>query len=127
MRGNYLAFIRLASNRLWLRVDESAPEFSISVPNSTSCFVGTRKNAAENSALRCRRANSDSRHIAGNDLDHLGAVIIRYAGFLNQHVTCTARWRSTRFVWSAALWGVLPEPSTCSRQNAWQPEMLGYL
>jgi hypothetical protein len=93
MRGNYLAFIRLASNRLWLRVDESAPEISISVPNSTSCSVGTPKSAAERSALRCRKANSDSCHTAGNDLDHLGAVFIRYVReFLDQHVTCTTRW-----------------------------------
>jgi hypothetical protein len=48
-------------------------------------------------------------------------------GFLDRHVTGTTRWCSTRSVWSAALRGVLPEPSTCSRQNAWQPEMPGRL
>ena len=53
------------------------PQISISVPNSTTCLVGTPKNAAERSALRCRNANIVSRHTHMPGISSLGIMVSR--------------------------------------------------
>ena len=73
--------VRMASGdigRLFAtRHPKSPAQISISVPNSTTCRVGTPKNAAERSALRCRKANTVSRHTHMPGTSSLGMMVSR--------------------------------------------------
>jgi hypothetical protein len=79
-----LPYVRLESAvrskaevRQGLPMNSPPHQISISVPNSTTCLAGTPKNAAERSALRCRKANSDSRHTHMPGMSSLGMMVSR--------------------------------------------------